>query len=51
MTALSERLADLARRIDANVPRHSNPEAFHLEKDDIAQALKRIVRKMEERGQ
>lgn len=35
-----KKLADLARRVDANVPGRKNPEAFHHEKSDIAGALR-----------
>lgn len=44
MTKLADRLDSLSRRVNANVPRHDDPEAFHVEKDDIAQELKRIAR-------
>jgi len=48
---LAERLAELARRVQANIIGRHDPEKFHVEKDEIAHELRRIVRKMEERGQ
>lgn len=39
-----DQLLELAQRIRANVPRRNDPEAFHAEKDDIANQLRRIAR-------
>lgn len=46
---LADRLADLSRRVDANVPRHADPEAFHVEKNDIAKELRRLAKETETR--
>lgn len=40
----SDRLADLAKRIDRLAPSHRDPEAFHVEKDAIARELHRMAR-------
>ena len=42
-----ERLRELARRVDANVPSRHDPEAFHVEKSEIAHALRNIARSLE----
>ncbi len=36
-------LAALARRVRALAPSHRDPEAFHVEKDEIERALRRIA--------
>ncbi|WP_370319225.1 hypothetical protein [Oricola sp.] len=36
-------ILDLAARIDRLSPDRRNPEAFHVEKDEIAQALRKIA--------
>lgn len=41
---LPQRLRDIASRIEANVPSHRNPEAFHAEKSEIADDIRRIAR-------
>lgn len=47
---LAERLAELARRVQANIIGRHDPEKFHVEKDEIAHELRRIARQVEERG-
>lgn len=36
-------LSDLARRVERLRPSHRDPEAFHVEKSDIADALRRMA--------
>lgn len=38
------KLADLARRVEANVPCRHDPEVFHHEKSDIAGELRTMSR-------
>lgn len=45
-TSLTKALVDIARRIEINVPRHGNPELFHVEKSEIVADLKRIAREV-----
>ena len=40
---LGRRLDDLARRVAALRPSHRDPERFHVEKSEIAHALRRIA--------
>ena len=40
----SEALIALARRVEANVPSHTQPERFHEEKSEIVVELKRLAR-------
>lgn len=47
MVTLTDRILDLARRVDANVPRHSDPERFHSEKSEIVSELKKVSREVE----
>lgn len=44
----ADKLRALARRVESNVPQHTDPEKFHVEKSDIAEELKRLA--MEQRG-
>lgn len=46
---LPDELKQLASRVDRNVPRHGDPEAFHVEKSEIARELRRIATTAEER--
>lgn len=39
-----EKLRDLARRVDRNVPEHANPQKFHEEKSEISQTLKTMAK-------
>jgi hypothetical protein len=39
-------LQRLAERVERNVPRHSDPEAFHAEKSEIVAALKKLVQEV-----
>lgn len=41
--ATADTLADLARRVERLRPSHRDPEAFHLEKSDIADALRQLA--------
>ncbi len=41
---LAVRLEELAARVHCLLPDHRNPEAFHLEKDDIRVELRRLAR-------
>ena len=43
-------LADLAHRVDRLRPSHHDPEAFHIEKDEIAAELRRLARAVESGG-
>lgn len=43
----AEKLRDLARRVDRNIPSHYDPEAFHAEKSEIAHALRNLARSLE----
>lgn len=36
----NSKLYDLADRVDRNIPRHADPEAFHAEKSAIARELR-----------
>lgn len=40
---LERKLQELATRVARNAPSHRDPEAFHVEKDDIANALRRLA--------
>lgn len=42
--AQSPDLVALARRIERLAPSHRDPEAFHVERDDIAKTLRRMAR-------
>jgi hypothetical protein len=44
MTSLATDLRNLARRVAANRPEHRNPEAFAIEKQEIADELSRLAR-------
>lgn len=44
--ALPTRIHALARRVDRNVPRRHDPEAFHAEKSEIAADLRRLAREV-----
>jgi hypothetical protein len=37
-------LAALARRVERLTPSHCDPEAFHIEKSEIAHSLRRMAR-------
>jgi hypothetical protein len=39
-----EKLRELAVRVDRNVPRHGDPERFHIEKSEIANELKNMAK-------
>lgn len=40
---IAEKLRDLAKRVDRNVPKHSDPEAFHAEKSEIVRGLEELA--------
>ena len=42
-STVSERLRDLATRVERNVPQHRDPHAFHVEKSEIACELRRLA--------
>ena len=42
MNEFAGRLNDLAARIDKLTPRRRDPERFHVEKDEIAHALRKL---------
>lgn len=42
-STVSERLRDLAARVERNVPHHRDPEQFHIEKSEIACELRRLA--------
>lgn len=39
-----DKLRELARRVRSNVPARSDPERFHVEKDEIVKELERMSR-------
>jgi hypothetical protein len=43
---LSERLLEIARRIDRNVPDRRDPERFHADKSAIVDELRRAAREV-----
>lgn len=43
MTPLPDKLLELAKRVERNVPRHGDPEAFFVEKDEIARGLEELA--------
>lgn len=43
MNEFAGRLQDIAGRIDKLTPRRRDPERFHIEKDEIAHALRRVA--------
>lgn len=43
MSKISERLAELAKRVATNEPDHRDPEKFHAEKSEIAHQLRKIA--------
>lgn len=47
MTALAQRLSELAARVVRNEPDRRDPERFHQEKSDIAHQLRRIAKEAE----
>jgi hypothetical protein len=38
-----QRLQELASRVERNIPNHRDPEAFHVEKSEIARELRRLA--------
>lgn len=44
MTPLPAKLLELAKRVERNVPRHGDPEGFHVEKSEIVSELMRVSR-------
>lgn len=44
VTVRSQSLLTIARRVDANIPNHRDPEAFHAEKSDIVRELRNLAR-------
>ena len=44
MTEIAHALLTIARRVDANIPNHRDPEAFHAEKSDIVRELRNLAR-------
>jgi HAMP domain-containing protein len=47
MTSLATDLRNLARRVAANRPEHRNPEAFAIEKQEIADEFFRLARSVD----
>lgn len=45
--SIAERLQDLARRIDRNLPRRDDPERFHAEKSEIAAELRKAAKEVD----
>lgn len=41
---LPERLFEIAKRVDRNVPSRLDPETFHQEKSEIVSDLRRLAR-------
>lgn len=46
MTPLPDKLLEMAKRVDRNMPRHGDPEGFHVEKSEIVSELKKVSREM-----
>lgn len=44
MTTLTDELRALARRVEANLPRHTDPQAFHAEKSEIIERLREMAK-------
>jgi hypothetical protein len=44
---ISDKLAELAKRVVSNVPDRRQPEQFHAEKSEIAHELRKIAREAE----
>lgn len=44
MAGQGGQLVELARRIERLAPSHRDPEAFHVERDEIAKTLRRMAR-------
>lgn len=47
LRVMAERLFEIARRVERNLPSHRNPEAFHAEKSEIVHDLRRLARSLE----
>lgn len=47
VSKISDKLAELAKRVVCNVPDRRNPEAWHAEKSEIAHELRRIAKEAE----
>jgi hypothetical protein len=43
----AETLREIASRVDRNLPRHGNPEAFHSEKSEISHDLRQMAKRLE----
>lgn len=48
MTTLPAKLRELAVRVDRNVPKHGDPEAFHAEKSEIVRELHLVSKQAQE---
>ena len=48
--AASAQLARLAERVQRLIPSRYDPEAYHIEKDDVTRTLRRMARDYAERG-
>ena len=46
----SERLEELARRVARLRPSHRDPEAFHVEKSELAHELRRLAAEVRQPG-
>ena len=44
---VAEKLREIARRVDTNIPSRHDPEAFHTEKSEIANDIRKIARSFE----
>lgn len=51
LLAPSAMLARLAERVQRLVPSRFDPEAYHVERDDVARTLRRMALDAAERGQ
>lgn len=51
LDTIAEKLRDLAKRVDRNVPNHIDPEAFHAEKSEIVSELREVSREAQEAAQ
>lgn len=41
--AEKQRVREIARRVESNVPAHGDPNAFHEEKSEIVNELRRLT--------
>jgi hypothetical protein len=47
MIPLADKLQELAKRVDRNIPLRRDPDAFHEEKSEIAEQLRKAAKEVE----